>query len=273
MTVNYKSALVRFPECNLPVETTTTSGAMRNCGDYIFMAQPCGKRSFAWFTYFQEKNVCFLIDIKARVPCRIYPHPAAFESSLSLGTVLHGTVVVRDGVRCFFADNIFYLRGLPVKELDYAEKLKTLDNLFKNAVDNRLCVDDQTLFYLPAYSHYPTAFDVPYKIFCVKCLERKGQRVYNYPDESRVLCVAPTPKSDTYEICDESGVCLGVAGVNTDRCSAMLSEIFGSRVPYLDNIEESDDEGSAKGPFKKTQRMLCRWHPKHNHWVPIQKEC
>jgi hypothetical protein len=275
MAINFKSLLVRFPTCDLPPETTTTSSAMRSAHDFVYMAQPCGKRSFAWFTYFQEKNVCFLIDIKQRQPCRIYPFPAAFASSLSLGTVLHGTVVVRDGVRCFFADNLFHLKGRSVADADYATKLKLLAALLKDDIDNRLCLPDQTLFYLPCMSHHPTAFDVSYKIFCVKCLERKGKRVYNYPDETGVFWVEPSTKSDTYEIFDDGGRSVGVAGVNTDRCSALLSNLFGKGVPYLDLVEESDDEGARQDlqpkPGVKRVQMLCRWHPRHGHWVPIQK--
>jgi len=244
-----------------------STAAVRDA-DAVHVAQPCGKRAFAWFTYYKNKNVCFLLDIKQRATTNIYPVHAAFNSDLSLGTVLHGTVVQHGGYRCFFVDNLFHLKGRAV-DCSYAEKLKAIERVLKESLDNQLYLPSQVLFYLCAYSYTPTAFQVPYKLFCIKSVSTKSSKIVNYADEFKTFNVRKTAVCDTYELLDDFGKVEAIAGVNTYESSVALKRIFGGVVRSLDSIEESDDETDFEPVYESERRMVCRWHPLHKHWTPV----
>jgi len=271
--MDYTSELGRFPQVVLPVESTVNSAAAARESNAVHLAQPCGKRAYAWFTYHKSKNVCFLLDIKNREPCNLYPVHAAFQSRLSLGTVLHGTVVQHGGHRCFFADNIFFLEGRAV-EAPFSEKLKIMERLLRTGLDSQgaLYLPSQVLFYVCPYSYFPTAFQVPFKLFCVKAVNLATSKTVHYADETRAFKVRRTDVCDTYELVDDAGAVQGLAGVNTYACSTALRRLFANGgapdAASIDAIEESDDEYPDVAPVEEL-KLLCRWNPRLKHWTPV----
>ena len=270
---DYTPLLKRFPVVTLPKEVVSSRDVREP--NSVYIAQPCGKRAFAWFTYHKNKNVCFLLDIKDRVAVNIYPVHAAFASSLALGTVLHGTITHHQGTRCFVADNIFHLRGTPFDEC-YESKLETLKTLMATDIDNRMYLPTQVMFSLPVYSYNPTSFDTIYKLYCVKCVQLNGPKIVNYQDRTAVWSVQPCDTCDTYELFNDAGVSQGLACVDTYKRSVFLNDLFRS-IPEnhnLDKIEESDDENgcvTTSLPLLPgaSIKMFCRWHPMHKQWVPL----
>ena len=242
-----KSELQRFRPPKLHPESFSSAVAFET--DSVYFAMPSGRRAFAWFTFYKDRNVCFLVPIKQNKPCEIFPCLAAFNSSLSLGTVLHGTLTVIDGANCFFADNLYLLKGRPVPET-FGARLKVLQETLATCVDNAMCSASQTLFYLPPMSYFPTAFDVPYPIHSVKCFHLKSNKTTVSPDVNKVLLLSATETGDTYLVHDGEAY-VGVAGVNTAATSRLMA--------------------SALRTTQK-RRMFCRWHPMHEHWVPIRAE-
>ena len=263
--MNYASELKRFPPVELPMEQMSNKDIRDQ--DVVYLAQPCGKRAFAWFTYFRGKNVCFFVEIKDRKPANIYPVHAAFASSLALGTVLHGTITHHESKRCFVMDNIFHHEGVPVTA-DYAAKLKLMLAL---PLDNCVQLPTQAMFMLPVYSYHPTPFDTIYKLYCVKCVQLHGPRVVNCPDKTAVFQVKATPTCDMYELHNPEGF-HSMACVDTYARSVKMNGLF-RRVKEnedLDAVEESDDESDPNTVFlHRVLPMLCRWHPLHKKWTPI----
>ena len=265
---DYTSLLKRFPAISLPNE----NAPQPRDKNMVYLAQPCGKRAFAWFTYNKTKNVCFFLDIKDKTPVNIDPVHACFSSSLSLGTVLHGTVTNLQGVRTFVADNIFFLQGKEV-EANYRTKLEIMAELFKTGIDNRSYMPSQAMFSLPVYSFNLITFDTIYKLYCVKGVHLETSKTVNYPDRTTVLTVKPTGTCDSYELFGNDETSVGLACVDTYKRSVLLNDIFGrlSENHNLDSIEESDDESEVEKEKEniKGVKMHCRWHPLHKQWVPL----
>ena len=264
---DYAPLLKRFPSVALPKETMAQRDVKEP--DSVYLAQPCGKRAYAWFTYHKTKNVCFLLDIKDRVPTNIYPVHAAFSSSLALGTVLHGTITHYKGTRCFIMDNVLHYKGQPF-ETNYEEKLQKMVLMQREEMDSRMYLPTQLMFSLPVYSYHPTSFDTVYKLYCVKCVQLHGNKVTNYNDRTAVWTVKPTNKCDTYELFNDQGVAQGYACVDTFARSVALNDLF-RKIPEnhrLDAIEDSDDE-APEVFMDRSLKMFCRWHPTHKHWVPL----
>ena len=263
--MNYTAELKRFPHVDLPVEQMSNKEVRDQA--VVYLAQPCGKRAFAWFTYFRGKNVCFFVEIKDRKPANIYPVHAAFASSLALGTVLHGTITHHESRRCFVMDNIFHHEGNPVT-VDFAAKLALMRGL---AVDNCAHIPSQALFMLPVYSYTPSPMDTIYKLYCVKCVQLHGPKVINCPDKTAVFQVKPTPTCDIYELHTPEGF-HSLACVDTYARSVMMNNLF-RRVKEnhdLDAVEESDDEDDPNTVYMdRSFQMLCRWHTLHKKWTPI----
>ena len=266
--MNYASELKRFPLVELPAEQTANK-EVRDAS-MVYLAQPCGKKAYAWFTYYRSKNVCFFVEIKEKKPAAIYPVHAAFSSNLALGTVLHGTITHHESKRCFVMDNIFHLQGQPVLH-DFAGKLKIMHTLLKDSLGSTPCLPSQALFALPVYSYCQIPLDTMYKVYCVKCVQLHGPKVVNIPDKTAVFEVSPTPTCDMYELKAADGS-VHVACVDSYARSVMLNHLF-RRVhenQYLDAVEESDDEDCPNAVFlDRSYPMLCRWHPLHKKWTPI----
>ena len=268
---DYNALLKRFPEVQLPKETTSPREVRDNGSVYV--AQPCGKRAYAWFTYHKTKNVCFLLDIKERTPVNIYPVHAAFSSPLALGTILHGTITHFQGTRCFVADNIFYWKGEPCGDDLYEAKLERMKAMFQTDIDSRIYLPTQVMFSLPVYSYHPTSFDTIYKLYCVKCIQLRGPKIVNSQDRTAVWTVKPRETCDTYELFNDVNVSQGLACVDTYKRSVYLNSLFRNvqENANLDAIEESDDEDEAPA-FRETEiKMFCRWHPLHKQWVPLSR--
>lgn len=239
---DYSKELKRFPKLVRPSEVCRP---LPKTG--TFLAIPHGKRSYAWFTTCNGKNVCFLVD------GRITPVIASFASSL-VGTVLDGTVTHHEGKRVFVAEAVCG-KATP---LDAFDALKTVLTL----IDNRIHLPSQLMFLLPTTACRPF-FDAPYQIRVVKHL---SHQVIVQPEVLATYRVVALPQSDTYEIWDGDEN-LGLACVDDLRHSMRLNAVFRHRPDNqdLDCAEESDDEEDRLGEAL----MECRFHPVRNKWVLI----
>ena len=70
--------MMRFPEIELSYGQIDHT---KVCYD-LYSIIPCGKKFFAWFTYYKGQCVCIIIDAKTRTITEVCT--AIFDSSLSL---------------------------------------------------------------------------------------------------------------------------------------------------------------------------------------------
>ena len=121
----------------------------------ICVSIPTGKRQFAWFTYDEDGDVCYLMDLTRDGKIGHIEHlnvdffgshasgSLASKShsfgSLAYGTILYGTLCAVDGLSFFIADDIYYYKGIYTKPLTFGEKFGFLTD-----VVSRLSVKDST---------------------------------------------------------------------------------------------------------------------------------
>lgn len=141
--------LSRFPINNvkLPYETTSTNTSISS--EYnIGMAISYGKRAYAWFTYYQNKDVCCILELNRdnMIGSSIYFVEIDFPASFSLGTILSGTIyedynngegtdkpilnINAVSEYYFIVENIFTFNGQTLSTL-YSERIQSLYQFFQ----------------------------------------------------------------------------------------------------------------------------------------------
>ena len=131
LTSNQLSYLMRrFPEFELSYETISHN-KVSDLYD-VCLAIPTGKKCCAWFTFHQDKNVCYLFELnreKKITKGRVVP--TGYNTSLSLGTVVYGTIWSEGNTlhepsndRSFFiVEDILHFEGIPMKLSSFGERI------------------------------------------------------------------------------------------------------------------------------------------------------
>ena len=291
----YGHIMARLPPFEPPYEYTTHKDVRGN--NRLYTALPFGKRHFAWFTHYNNLNVCFMIELSTGHPPnmkRIYPVTTSFDSRLSLGTILYGTVVHKDKSCCFVMDDILYDTGRSMKYVPYIDKVHRFKDLCENQLGHTVYHPKQVLFVLPemdvdAMNIARKVGTLQYPFYCVMSVNLYGatKRVKvitkNNTQAKGVFLVKPRIKSDTYELhaFDNNKTTFhGIASIDTYVRSVAMNDLFRTikENHYLDAIEESDDEEDFQNvsPEKYVHldrqiKMLCRWNPRFRRWMPLDK--
>ena len=288
--------LNRFPLFELSYENIKHS-KVPNYTNQLYLAIPFGKKYFIWFTYFEDKNICLLLEInkyKNEYSIKNYfPVSASFHSSLSLGTILYGTVIIKDGIKIIVVDNIYYYKGKNVSQYIFTKKLKMLSLFFKQDIQQYIYHKSQLLFMLPYMCSTLTDFTndvqtIDYRIYTtqLRCLD-KYTSFTNYSDKSIYECkqqtmlIKPLVQNDIYEVYSmkNTSKCLGYACVNSYKTSVLLNSIFRTIKENvdLDNLELSDSEDEFENieedkyvDLTKQVYMSCKYNSKFKSWEPIK---
>jgi hypothetical protein len=124
----------------------------------VCVSIPIGKRQFAWFTYDEGDDVCYLMDLaKDGKIGRISQLNTACNQSLSLGTILYGTMCEIDGLKFFVADDIYYYKGIYIKQRSFGEKM----GFMRDVITNHLV------------SQFSDISSVVFKMACMETLSEK----------------------------------------------------------------------------------------------------
>ena len=101
----------------------------------ICVSIPTGKRQFAWFTYDEDGDVCYLMDLTRDGKIgRIAQVSDSKDSTtkFAFGTILYGTLCDVEGLSFFIADDIYYYKGIYMKPLTFGEKMGYLTDVIEN---------------------------------------------------------------------------------------------------------------------------------------------
>jgi hypothetical protein len=122
----------RFPQIELSYETIPhrkVSPAYNIC-----LAIPQGKKGYLWFTYNDEEDVCFFMELnrdKKVGRMRIIDFP--FDKNLCLGTILYGSLVeVVSYIPIFVIEDIYFHKGVTMKSLLFGERLSFIERIFES---------------------------------------------------------------------------------------------------------------------------------------------
>jgi len=108
------------------------------CNCDIFLAIPDGIKCFLWFTFFENKKVCFLIELKTanKEINKISLLSISFDISLCLNSIFYGTLIYKqnDLKKFILLEDIFYYKGNNISFLNFNEKLNIFKILFNNDI-------------------------------------------------------------------------------------------------------------------------------------------
>lgn len=128
-----KYALSRFPRFELSYETISHTKVYNTYN--IGLAIPHGKKGYLWFTFDKYHDVCYLFEInREKKIVKGNQINLGFERSLSVGTVLYGTILTDDlgATTSFIIEDIMHYKGIPMDTARQIDKLCIFNNLFSN---------------------------------------------------------------------------------------------------------------------------------------------
>lgn len=125
-------SLKRFPEFELSYETIQHK---KVCSEYeICMAIPVGKKYYIWHTFHKNLDVIYLLELnKQKEVVNGTCISNTGNKFCSLGTILYGTLLEDKDV--FIIEDIFYYKGVPLKELLSSDKMYVLKEFIEKNLD------------------------------------------------------------------------------------------------------------------------------------------
>jgi hypothetical protein len=290
----HKCVRDRFPKLKLFYEKNTYK---KVTSDY-FMAIPYGKKYFAWFTYHDNENVCVFIEIKVEkdgnfkvVSSMI--RPVAFHSSLSLGTILYGSIIPKTNYFCI--ENIFYYKGERLNNKNNKDRLKMIESIFNTKIKQTSIVHNEIIFGMALLSNsfkwiIKEISTLPYQIYSIQCKNFNNNNAFKMmyksferkeaSKETAEFNVMALSEVDMYHLLDTANdTYVDMAYIPNYQTSKLMNSIFRiiKENDNLDALEESDDEDDFEDTtidkyvdLKKKVRMECRMHPTFKKWVPIK---
>jgi len=128
-----QSILKRFPKINASYETILHKNHPPNSNYNVGLAIPFGKKYYIWYSFYEDKNVCFLMELnRDRNIIRISIKNTNVPHNLALGTLLYVSEMIDFEKReKYFIEDIYYYKGLPLYALLYGEKLGYIQDLFQ----------------------------------------------------------------------------------------------------------------------------------------------
>jgi len=153
-----QSILNNFPNIKLSYENIVHNKVLGNKikETDLYLAIPCGKKCFAWFTVYNEQNICLIMDLlpnKSISEIKIYN--CVFNNDLTFGdngTILYGTHFNHKLTNFFSVENIFYWKGNDLTNSNWFDKLQIISKLFAGDI-KQICYNKKYMvFGLPLLS-------------------------------------------------------------------------------------------------------------------------
>jgi hypothetical protein len=142
----------RLPNIELSYETIAHKKVFPSYN--LGIAVPNGKKFYAWFSFQKAQDVCYLMEInREKKITKVSKIDTLFDASLSLGTILYGTIVYLDenqtGNRMFVIEDIYYYKGISMKNMNYGEKLGYIEDCMNHNITQQLTSPASVVFGLP----------------------------------------------------------------------------------------------------------------------------
>jgi len=122
--VDTKQVMSRFPTFELSYETV---GHKKVSSTYdICFAIAQGRKYFAWFTFYEEHDICLLLDVtREKKIGNVSQLKTTFNRGLSLGTLVYGTLIEDPETTrsVFLIEDMVYFKGIPLSKVPFGDKL------------------------------------------------------------------------------------------------------------------------------------------------------
>lgn len=131
--IEKEQVLAGFPNIKLSYENITHK---KICDADFMLAIPQGVKCFAWFTIYNDKNVCFIMELaNNKQISNIKIVTVCFNSDLAYNTIIYGTTFSHLNNVFFTIEDLFYYKGKDVSRLNWGTKL----GLFQKMMENDMC--------------------------------------------------------------------------------------------------------------------------------------
>lgn len=296
MKFDYRSQneiLKNFPNIELSYEKKLHKKVQTD----IYITIPKGKKYFAWFKYFNGKNICFLLEINRRLNKieKITYNICSFDKILcsGIGTILYGTLFTINNISCFNIENIYYFKGNNIAMYNQLNKLKEIKSLMKHYIKQHIYYKKSVVFGTPIYSN--NYYDLrkiietlPYDVYAIQYrLLYKNKPFLNETitcskNIEKIFLVKATLINDIYDLYynDNNEVTqYNIACIPDYKTSVMMNSLFRNIKENinLDYLEESDDEDEFENinedkfvDLNKSYKMKCVYISKFGLWKPIE---
>jgi len=141
--------LQEFPHVKLSYETITHKKVYKY---NLLLAVPEGKKSFAWFTSYKDKLLCFILELDNKNKKEIKNIKiinSCFSRSLCYGTIFYGTLFYHMNSPFFSIEDIFTYKGKNISNLDIGDKINKLCYILKNDIKQIAYNNHFVVFGLP----------------------------------------------------------------------------------------------------------------------------
>jgi hypothetical protein len=141
--------LQEFPHVKLSYETITHKKVYKY---NLLLAVPEGKKSFAWFTSYKDKMLCFILELDNKNKKEIKNIKiinSCFSRSLCYGTIFYGTLFYHMNSPFFSIEDIFTYKGKNISNLDIGDKINKLCYILKNDIKQIAYNNHFVVFGLP----------------------------------------------------------------------------------------------------------------------------
>ena len=148
--------LNRFPNIELSYETISPKKVSSPYD--VCLAIPQSKKFYAWFTFFRDTDVCILMELnRDKKIGNIYIVNTLFHPSLSIGTILYGSLIEEEpsplgNTKNFFViEDLLMYKGISLRKSCFGEKLGFVNELFSKFIVLKFDTSNKTsiVFSLP----------------------------------------------------------------------------------------------------------------------------
>lgn len=177
--INKDLIINNFPNLKLSYETI---GHNKVYNYELLIAIPMGKKCYAWFTNFDNKNVCIILetkhtDLKKIIDVKIVN--AKFSHTICTGTIVFGTLFHVSGNMFFSIEDILMLKGDVIYNTALIDKYDIICNVFIKHIEQVAYDKTYIVFGLPIMSDTDTDLqhklsNVNYKIYSIKYICNKS---------------------------------------------------------------------------------------------------
>ena len=166
-----ETVLNDFPNIKLSYENITHNKVYKSD---IIIAIPEGRKSFAWFTTYNDKNVCLIMELgENKQITNIKIVSACFNSELAYGTIFYGTTFFHMYNKFFAIENIFYYKGNDVSRYNWGRKFELFNTILSKDIKQISLNNSFMVFGLPPLSNnlddfYSKVEQIKYRISVVQ---------------------------------------------------------------------------------------------------------
>jgi hypothetical protein len=140
----------------------------------IILAIPEGIKCFAWFTYYLNEPVCFLLELfEKKQISSIQIINVSYKHKLSLGTIFYGTLFSHSNSKYFAVENIFWYKGNDISNSKWINKFETINTIMSEELKQVSYSNKFVIFGLPILSN-----DVNDILLKIKKLDYKIQSLH-----------------------------------------------------------------------------------------------